>query len=157
VRNFFLNLFVIEILYTLSICLTKFSILLFYWRIFGSTTIRIPIYTTAALVTGWGIGVVCIPGPSQSVSLPSSFNGSLMIALQIVTTILQCEPVHGFWDRDLNPVCGVNVNNFFIGNAVPNIVTDWALLFLPLPYIWRLQRNTVQKLAIYASFLLGGL
>jgi hypothetical protein len=77
--------------------------------------------------------------------------------LQIVTTILQCEPVHGFWDRDLNPKCGVNVNNFFIGNAVPNIVTDWALLFLPLPYIWRLQRNTVQKLAIYASFLLGGL
>ncbi|EGD98237.1 integral membrane protein [Trichophyton tonsurans CBS 112818] len=129
--DFFLNLFVIEILYTLSICFTKYSILLFYWRIFNATSIRIPIYLITGLVTGWGIGV-------------------------IGTTIFQCLPIQGFWDKTIPAVCGVDVNSFFIGNAVPNIVTDWALLLLPLPYIWRLHRNTVQKLAIYATFLLGG-
>jgi len=59
-RHFFINLFVCEILYTLSICTTKYSILLFYWRIFERTSIRIPIYILTALVTGWGLGVVCI-------------------------------------------------------------------------------------------------
>jgi hypothetical protein len=56
--NFFINLFVCEIFYTLSICLTKYSILMFYWRIFGTTNIRIPIYVIFFLVTGWGLGVV---------------------------------------------------------------------------------------------------
>ncbi|EEQ28754.1 conserved hypothetical protein [Microsporum canis CBS 113480] len=130
-EDFFLNLFVIEILYTLSVCFTKYSILLFYWRIFNATSIRIPIYIITSIVTGWGIGV-------------------------IGTTIFQCLPIQGFWDKKIVSVCGVDVNSFFIGNAVPNIVTDWALLLLPLPYIWRLHRNTVQKLAIYATFLLGG-
>lgn len=30
--------------------------------------------------------------------------------------------------------CGVNVQKFFFGNSVPNIVTDFAILCLPLPY-----------------------
>ncbi|EAW21037.1 putative integral membrane protein [Aspergillus fischeri NRRL 181] len=130
--NFFINLFVCEIFYTLSICLTKYSILMFYWRIFGTTNIRIPIYVIFFLVTGWGLGV-------------------------IFTTIFQCLPVRGFWDKSLNPHCGVDVNQFFIGNAVPNIITDWALLILPMPYIWRLHRNTTQKIAISSVFVLGGL
>ncbi|GFF44457.1 hypothetical protein IFM58399_07297 [Aspergillus lentulus] len=129
--NFFINLFVCEIFYTLSICLTKYSILMFYWRIFGTTNIRIPIYVIFFLVTGWGLGV-------------------------IFTTIFQCLPIRGFWDKSLNPHCGVDVNQFFIGNAVPNIITDWALLILPMPYIWRLHKNTAQKIAISSVFVLGG-
>lgn len=46
---------------------------------------------------------------------------------------------------------------FFIGNAVPNIITDWALLILPLPYVWRIHRSAIQKIAIYSVFALGGL
>ena len=61
------------------------------------------------------------------------------------------------WDKSLNPTCAVNVPAFFIGNAVPNIVTDWALLFLPVPYIWRLHQRTAQKVALCGVFGLGGL
>ncbi|KAH1979742.1 hypothetical protein KXW88_006959 [Aspergillus fumigatus] len=129
--NFFVNLFVYEIFYTLSICVTKYSILMFYWRIFGTTNIRIPIYVIFFLVTCWGLGV-------------------------IFTTIFQCLPVRGFWDKSVNPHCGVDVNQFFIGNAVPNIITDWALLILPMPYIWRLHRDIAQKIAISSVFVLGG-
>ncbi|EAW12310.1 putative integral membrane protein [Aspergillus clavatus NRRL 1] len=131
--RFFVNLFVCEILYTLSICFTKYSILMFYWRIFKTTNIRIPIYIIAVLVTGWGLGV-------------------------ILTTVFQCIPIRAFWDIELQATakCGVVVNNFFIGNAVPNIITDWALLILPMPYIWKLHRNTTQKIAICSVFILGG-
>ena len=61
------------------------------------------------------------------------------------------------WDKSVNPTCAVNVYAFFIGNAVPNIVTDWALLFLPVPYIWRLHQKTAQKIALCGVFGLGGL
>ena len=44
-----------------------------------------------------------------------------------------------------------------MGNAVPNIITDWALLILPIPYIWRLQQSRPQKIALCGVFLLGGL
>ncbi|XRM45278.1 hypothetical protein ABZX51_008378 [Aspergillus tubingensis] len=130
-HHFLLNLFIVEILYTLSICFTKYSILMFYWRIFGMSNIRYPIYLIAFVVTGWGLGV-------------------------ILTTIFQCLPVHGFWDKTIPSHCGVNVNNFFIGNAVPNILTDWALLTLPLPYVWKLQRSASQKLALTGVFIMGG-
>ena len=61
------------------------------------------------------------------------------------------------WDKSTNPTCAVNVYAFFIGNAVPNIVTDWALLTLPIPYIWRLHQARAQKVALCGVFGLGGL
>jgi len=75
----------------------------------------------------------------------------------VVTTIFQCDPVRGFWDHTVPAKCKVNVYAFFIGNAVPNIITDWALLILPIPYVWRLQKSRVQKIALCGIFLLGGL
>lgn len=67
VKHFYLSLFVCEILYTLTLCLTKFSIMLFFLRIFGKTSIRIPIYILAMIVTGWAVSVV-----SSEADLPSS-------------------------------------------------------------------------------------
>jgi hypothetical protein len=69
VSHFYINLFVCEILYTLSVCFTKYSVLLFFWRIFGSTNIRIPIYILAFLITAWGLGVVRLKPASISMLL----------------------------------------------------------------------------------------
>ncbi|KAJ5817158.1 hypothetical protein N7447_009391 [Penicillium robsamsonii] len=137
VSHFYINLFVCEILYTLSLCFTKYSILLLFWRIFNRTNIRIPIYIIASVVTGWGLGV-------------------LMDIPQILTTVLQCVPIQGLWDYSIKSHCGVNINQFFIGNAVPNIITDWALLILPMPYVWKIHRNTPQKVALCGAFAMGG-
>ncbi|KAK4869229.1 hypothetical protein LT330_006229 [Penicillium expansum] len=131
VSHFYINLFACEILYTLSVCFTKYSILLFFWRIFNSTNIRIPIYVLASMITGWGLGV-------------------------ILTTVFQCMPIQGLWDYSVKAHCGVNINDFFIGNAVPNIITDWAMLILPLPYVWKIQRSTTQKVALCGAFAMGG-
>ena len=51
--------------------------------------------------------------------------------------------------------CAVNVNQFFNGNSIPNIITDAAILILPLPYIWKLQLPLAQKLALSSIFALG--
>ncbi|KAF7714173.1 Uncharacterized protein PECH_000995 [Penicillium ucsense] len=131
VSHFYINLFVCEILYTLSVVFTKYSILLFFWRIFSSTNIRIPIYVIATITTAWGLGV-------------------------ILTTVFQCVPIQGLWDYSIKAHCGVNINSFFIGNAVPNIITDWSLLILPLPYVWKIHQTTIQKFALSAAFIMGG-
>ena len=46
--------------------------------------------------------------------------------------------------------------SFFIGNSIPNIVTDIALLALPMPYTFKLHRNIPQRAALTGLFLLGG-
>ncbi|KAL8801583.1 MAG: hypothetical protein Q9182_004369 [Xanthomendoza sp. 2 TL-2023] len=80
--------------------------------------------------------------------------------LAILVTILQCQPVSDFWNRYSPDAkgpfqCGVNVNQFFDGNAVPNIVTDAAILVLPIPFIWRLHLPKAQKLGLISIFMLG--
>ena len=57
----------------------------------------------------------------------------------------------------MNPTCAVNFYAYFIGKAIPNICTDLALLFLPIPYIWRLHQSRAQKVALCGVFGLGGL
>lgn len=43
----------------------------------------------------------------------------------------------------------------FIGNAVPNILTDAAILCMPMYHVWRLQVRTAQRVALTGIFLLG--
>ncbi|KAF2233444.1 hypothetical protein EV356DRAFT_201211 [Viridothelium virens] len=129
VPNFFKNLFTGEILYTLVLVFAKYSILAFYRRIF-SNTIRLPVYILAGVVTCWGLAVILV-------------------------TIFQCRPVDGFWNRNKPADCSVDDYAFFIGNAVPNIITDAAILSLPWPFIFRLHRTTSQKIALAGIFMLG--
>ncbi|KAL8821621.1 MAG: hypothetical protein Q9223_000364 [Gallowayella weberi] len=129
------GLFISEVSYTIIICSIKFSLLAFYWRIFKQSKIRIPIYVLGFIVSCWGIAVILI-------------------------TILQCQPVSDFWNR-FSPTakppfnCGVNVNQFFNGNSIPNILTDAALLVLPIPFVWQLHLPKAQKLGLTSVFILG--
>lgn len=58
---FLQGLFISEVCYTGVITTVKYSILALYWRLFKATQIRIPIYILTAMVTCWGLAVVCQP------------------------------------------------------------------------------------------------
>ena len=60
------------------------------------------------------------------------------------------------WDPTVKGRC-IDIHKFFIGIAVPNVITDIALLTMPLPYMWRLQISIYKKLAVISVFILGGL
>ncbi|KAL8872930.1 MAG: hypothetical protein Q9174_001533 [Haloplaca sp. 1 TL-2023] len=129
------GLFISEVSYTIIICSIKFSLLAFYWRLFKQSKIRVPIYILTFVVSCWGLAVLLV-------------------------TVLQCRPVGDFWNRFAPDAkgpfhCGVNVNQFFNGNSIPNIITDAALLVLPIPCIWKLQLPRAQKLALTSIFILG--
>ncbi|KAL8743054.1 MAG: hypothetical protein Q9190_004555 [Brigantiaea leucoxantha] len=129
------GLFISEISYTIIICSIKFSLLAFYWRIFKQSMIRVPIYILGVIVSCWGIAVILV-------------------------TVLQCQPVSSFWNRFAPDAkgpfhCGVNENQFFNGNSIPNIITDAALLVLPVPSIWKLHLPKAQKWGLMSIFTLG--
>ncbi|KAI0426553.1 hypothetical protein F5Y09DRAFT_59965 [Xylaria sp. FL1042] len=134
-----LGLFIAEITYTLTMTLVKYSTLIFYWRIFSTKrSIRLPILILAAVTTLWGIAIILV-------------------------TSLQCLPTSAIWERydPIHPLpqakftCPINVSNFVIGNAVPNIITDGLIVLLPIPYVLSLQLRLSQTIALAGTFLLG--
>jgi len=85
--------------------------------------------------------------------------GAIVLAWAIACVagvIFSCNPVNGFWDRSIPSTC-IDSTKFFIGNAVPNMVTDTAILVLPVRMVWRLQMSKKRKVAVSGMFLLGSL
>lgn len=77
------------------------------------------------------------------------------IAIQF-TVIFECKPIDYTWAPKGEGHC-VSLDKFFLGQAIPNIITDMVLLAIPIPMIWKLQLPRSQKVALSATFLLGGL
>ena len=87
--------------------------------------------------------------------------GAVVIAWFLAVFILifvQCRPIEGNWEplRDPPPNC-ISQKEFFIANSVANIMTDVAILCLPVNKVWQLQMSRRLKAAISGLFLLGGL
>lgn len=59
--SFFKCLYVVQILHSVSIGLIKFSILLFFRRIFRIPKTRIPVIVLAAVIAAWLVATVCHP------------------------------------------------------------------------------------------------
>ncbi len=129
-NDFLHTLFFKEIVYNISITLCKISVLFFYRRTFAITrTMQICLWTLGIIFVGWFLSMT-------------------------FTVIFMCQPVQKAWKPDLPGHCA-NLYAFFLGQAIPNIVTDVVLLLLPLPYLWRLQIQLPQKIALVSVFLLG--
>lgn len=168
-----IGLFVSEMAYTATLSTVKWSTLALYWRIFNARkSIRVLIWVLCGIVSAWAIAVVSFAkaleplSPSLKESSASSVLKSLTPrSLQFLVTLFQCIPVNAFWDRfdTENPMapedfrCGVDVKMFFKGNSIPNIITDALIIILPIPYVWSLQLQRAQKVALAGIFALGTL
>lgn len=58
-RNFWLFLYISEIIYPISIAVTKISMLLLYWSIFQVTSFKMSVAITGIIVAGWAFATVC--------------------------------------------------------------------------------------------------
>ncbi|KAK7744398.1 hypothetical protein SLS62_010188 [Diatrype stigma] len=122
-------LLVAEILYVFNLVWTKLSILLMFYRIF-----RFSYFKTAAIVIGTFIvaWVICIT----------------------FLFIFICVPVQKLWDTTLPGHCISQVGTW-IANAASTILSDLAILILPMPRIWHLQLRKQDKIALTFAFGLG--
>ncbi|KAF4461670.1 integral membrane [Fusarium albosuccineum] len=125
-------LFLTEFVYGTVLCTIKAGILLMYYRIFPTRSMKIGGYVLGGLTLAWWIGIV-------------------------FTSIFQCTPVNKAWEPFMEGGKCLDKNKFFIGNSIPNIVVDAMIISLPVFEVSKVQVPRSQKIAIAGIFLLGGL
>lgn len=120
-----------ECVYCATVGVIKISILLMYSRIFPTREFRIAAYILGIIVVSW------------------------VIAINFVS-VFQCVPIEKTWNPTMLGHC-IDLKVSFIGNAVPNILTDIAILSLPTRVVWKLHATLTHRLSVIVVFLLGSL
>ena len=123
-------LLVVSFYYFFMVAIPKLAILALYLRLFTLRPYRITVYVLAAIVAATGI--VC-PIMSLNLCRPFEFNWNRMI------------PGGECWDEQA----------FYRWGSLPNVLTDIAMLVLPLPIVWRLHTSKKLKLGLTLTFLTG--
>lgn len=127
------SVYLMQILYKVSIYLTKASIVLLYLRIFGG--IKWFRWTCFVLLT---------------------FIASFCTAVTIAT-IFQCLPVAAAFDLTIRNKKCIDNRHFLYLNAAASITTDTVVFLIPQPLIFSLHIPRVQKAALVLIFALGTL
>ena len=123
--------FYAQILYKLTIGLTKISILILYLRVFNVIRwFKIACWTVGSIVFSFTVA-------------------------SVVASIFQCTPVRFAYDKmGTNGTC-INLTKFWYGNAGYNIGTDLLIITLPLFVIHSLKIPRRNRVALGAIFSLG--
>ena len=120
-------------LYQVGVFFPKMSILFLYRRIFVTRPYRIANYFLMAVLT------------------------SIVVAV-VLTTLLMCQPFGYFYraleEPGLEGHC-VDIDMFWRWGTFPNIVTDIAMLILPMPVLWNVQMSKKDRIGLMATFALG--
>ncbi|KAM5347751.1 hypothetical protein ACJ41O_007575 [Fusarium nematophilum] len=127
--SFFKLLLAFECVYVTAVMMVKLAVLAMYLRIFPSREFRIGAAIIASIVIAWWIAIVAV-------------------------CIWQCDPIKKAWLPWIEGTC-INLKASFIGNAIPNILTDVAILAMPVGQVWKLQITVAQKASLLFIFLLG--
>ena len=121
-----------QLVYKLTINLTKTSICLLYLRIFSTgdkVNFRRFVYCVMAYVL-------------------------LYAFASIVATIFQCHPIERVWDKKIPGSC-INLTAFWYANACANIIGDIGIFILPMPVIRSLNLPGREKWGLTMVFALG--
>ena len=128
-RAYFQTLYVATWIYPLCIGFTKLSILSIYWNAFPSAYIRLSVKVVGAVIAAWAIAC-CLVG------------------------VFECTPVHKSWDAGAVGHC-TDTRAYYRGLQVPNIITDFVILLLPLKAISELRLATNRNLELAGIFICG--
>ena len=114
-----------------AITFAKLSILMFFRRIFPLPNIRHVLWFLGAWIVAHGVS-------------------TLLVA------VLQCIPLRTVWDKSVPAKC-IDLLAWSRWMCVPNILSDVALIALPLWVVWHLMRSRTERLSLSVLFILGGL
>ena len=85
--------------------------------------------------------------------------GSIVILWTVaiyVASALMCIPLNKFWDASVEGTC-IDTTKFYYGQQIPNIISDFIILVMPLKVVWGLPIGKSQKFLLSGVFLVGGL
>lgn len=119
-------------IYITGIAALKFSILLFYQRLFA--------INRKFKIACWGLAIFIL----------------CYTVVGIFLSIFQFSPVKGSWDVTINAVENIDTRTLTTILASLNVVSDFLTLALPVALVLRLKIPTKQKVQLMLVFLLGG-
>ena len=117
-------------MYNTGLTLVKVSVLLFYSRVFkGVRGFSIALWTVGAIVVGWWITITFL-------------------------SLFTCVPIAKAWDSTSPGHCEDTYREH-LGAAIANVLTDFVILILPLPPLWKLHTTKARKVTLSLMFALG--
>lgn len=122
--------YLLELLYGLTLDFVKVSILLFYLRVFPIKSVRL---------ASWAMIMYCIAGA---------------LAFSLATTF-QCEPVAYAWDKDIQGGRCINYKAVAWAYAAVTLQQEILIILLPISALRNLQLCWKRKLGMYATFGVG--
>ncbi|KAF4448605.1 hypothetical protein F53441_8024 [Fusarium austroafricanum] len=127
----YLRCFWISIMfYTFCLTATKLTFLIHYYRLMSVSNMR------------WVyIGAICFV--------------SIFGTLQCIGSFLFCIPLEAYWDPRVKGRCFFNQTTLWTISGIIHIITDFAIIIMPLPIIWKLNLPLPQKLYLSGIFGLG--
>ena len=129
--HMFQTVFAAEILYAPTIGVVKISTLFLFARIFPGQKFKRML---------WAVGIFV----------------SIYSTIMVVTMIFQCRPLNRVWDPTVKAKC-IDTSKVWIVMASMNVLTDFLILCLPLPQLWRLQMRRETRLQVMGIFSIGSL
>lgn len=123
-------IYALEWLYLPAVALPKLSLLSLYLRIFVKRWFK---------VSTWAVIVLVI----------------LNWATFLLASTFQCSPVAYQWKKKIPGGHCFDVQLFYRMVNVPKLVTDVAMLALPIPMVWQLQTSKSRKAGLMVVFLTG--
>lgn len=117
--------------YNAAMITAKASIIIQYFHVFPTKKMRLVCWITAAILAICGVWVV-------------------------LSAFLNCIPVATFWDPTVPGHC-LKDKELWFSNASLNILTDLAILIIPIPALASLDLPIRQKVGLCCVFALGGL
>ncbi|KAK4211444.1 major facilitator superfamily domain-containing protein [Rhypophila decipiens] len=124
--------YIFSVLYNPALMATKTSILIFYLRLSRNTNkiLRMASWVVLAIV---------------------NIAGTILTFMNI----FQCQPLEAAWDLSVRPIKCIPLLTEFICSAPVNVVTDLAILALPLPVLTGMRLPQKQKTILIITFTVG--
>lgn len=79
---------------------------------------------------------------------------SIYSVISTTIMIFHCRPLRGAWDPTVEPDC-MDLSKLLIFMGSMNVLTDFLLLCLPLPQLWKLQMRRGTKMQVIGIFTIG--
>ena len=126
------NFYAMAILYFTEVALLKLCLIFFYIRVFPSKDVQRLLWGTVAFVVVWGFTFV-------------------------LAGVLQCQPIHFFWEHwdGLHEGHCVDINAITNTHAALSIILDFWILGIPLFQLKGLQMHWKRKASVALMFCVG--
>ncbi|MCJ1423199.1 hypothetical protein MMC29_001081 [Sticta canariensis] len=121
---------VIPMVYLAAIIFPKLAILVLYLRFFTKRTDRIACWVIGGLMVANCVGC-------------------------ILAGFFICTPLEFLWNRTIPGGHCLDINAWYRWGSLMNIITDVAMLMLPIPVIWKIQISKTVKLGLILIIATG--